>query len=80
MTSPSGAIRAKGHSVGKGGVSDVTMMFAVDVGERCMVNGYRTCTLTAGLGLYDGFGRALTWNSKFDSRKLACSSMTRVGQ
>ena len=80
MTSPSGAMRAKGLSAGKGGVSDVTIMFAVDVGERCIVNGYRTCTLAVGLGLYDGFGRALTWNSRLDSRKLACSSMTTVSQ
>ena len=26
----------------------------------------------------EGFGRARTWNSRLDSRKLACNSMTGI--
>jgi len=37
MTSASGASFAKGTDNGRGGVSEVTIIFAVDVGDRCKV-------------------------------------------
>ncbi len=39
-TSASGAILAKGHDEGGLGASDVTIMFAVEVGDRCSVRGW----------------------------------------
>ena len=42
ITSASGAIFAKGDDEGGIGVRDVTIMFAVDVGDRCSVRGW-TC-------------------------------------
>ena len=39
MTSASGEILAKGDDDGAGGVSDVTVIFAVEVGDRCKVSG-----------------------------------------
>ena len=39
ITSASGAILAKGDVVGGAGVSEVTTIFAVEVGERCKVSG-----------------------------------------
>lgn len=40
MTSASGAIFAKAEAVGAGGVRDVIIMFAVEVGERWRVRGW----------------------------------------
>lgn len=39
MTSASGEILAKGDVEGGTGVREVTVMFAVEVGERCSVSG-----------------------------------------
>lgn len=39
MTSASGAILANGDVVGGAGVSEVTTMLAVDVGDRCNASG-----------------------------------------
>lgn len=76
MTSPSGAILAKGTEDACGGVRDVISTLAVEVGERCIVKGWECCTWTDGVALNEGFGRARTWKRRFDSRKLACNSMT----
>lgn len=39
ITSASGAIFAKGDAEGAGGVKEVIMMLAVEVGDRCSVSG-----------------------------------------
>ena len=46
MTSASEAILAKGDELGIGGISDVTITLAVDVGERCKARGceWLACT------------------------------------
>jgi hypothetical protein len=68
MTSASGASFANGCVADAPGDKDVTIMLAVDVGERCNVIG---CDCPA-----VGLGRARTCEIKFISRKRAWSSMT----
>lgn len=68
MTSASEEILTKGCVLEGAGVSEVTVMFAVEVGVRWSVRG---CGWPAA-----GFGRARTWERKFISRNEECSSMT----
>lgn len=68
MTSASGEILTNGCVLAGAGVSDVTVMLAVDVGVRWSVRG---CEFPAA-----GLGKARTWERKFISRKEECSSMT----
>jgi hypothetical protein len=68
ITSASGASFAKGCVADAPGDNDVTIILAVDVGERCNVIG---CDCPAA-----GLGRARTCEMKFISRKRAWSSMT----
>lgn len=72
MTSASGANFAKGCVDGAPGDNDVTIMLAVDVGDKCNVIG---CDCPA-----VGLGRARTCEMKFISRNRAWSSMTVFGQ
>lgn len=79
MTSASGAIFAKAEVVGGAGVSEVTTMLAVDVGERCNAKG---CMWSACVVLKAGLGRARICDRRFSSKKVACSSITinKLGQ
>lgn len=73
MTSASGAIFANGDAVGGAGVREVTMILAVDVGERCKASG---CICSVCASLYVGFGRARICDRRLSSRNVAWSSMT----
>jgi hypothetical protein len=58
ITSASGAILAKGMVFGIGGTKEVTMMLAVDVGDRCNVKGWAFSVWEVALLVYAGFGSA----------------------
>lgn len=58
MTSASGASFANGTDDANGGVSEVIMILAVDVGERCRVNGWACCAWVDGNTVKEGFGSA----------------------
>ena len=60
MTSPSEDIFANAVEEGRGGVREVMMTFAVEVGERWIVRGCTCCAWIDGEALYDGLGRART--------------------
>ncbi len=49
---------------------------AVEVGERWIVRGWACCACVDAKPAKVGLGRARTWNKRFDSRKLACNSIT----
>lgn len=68
MTSASGEILTNGWVLAGEGVSEVTVMFAVEVGVRWSVSG---CDWPKA-----GLGRARTWERKFISRNEEWSSMT----
>ena len=60
MTSASGANFAKGTDDGRGGVREVMIIFAVDVGDRCRVKACG-CRALVDLGpVKEGLGNALT--------------------
>ena len=54
------------------------MIFAVDVGERCTVRGYVCRACDDGTAENSGFGKALIWESRFTSKNVAWSSITRI--
>ena len=56
-------------------MSDVTRIFAVDVGVRCSVKGCERLFPPAVADAAAGLGRARTCERKFISRKWAWSSM-----
>ena len=60
MTSASGEILTKSELVGGAGATEVTMMFAVVVGDRCRVNGCGVCAW--------GLGNARICDKKLSSR------------
>ena len=75
MTSASAATFANGKDDAIGGTRELTIMFAVEVGDKCKVKG------CARPGLDDdpeneGFGSARIWESRFSSRNVACNSIT----
>lgn len=67
MTSASGEILTNSEPAGGAGATEVTMMFAVVVGERWSVRGWGVCAC--------GLGRARIWDKKLSSRNWACSSI-----
>ena len=60
MTSASGEILANGDVDGRAGVRELTITFAVDVGERWSVRGCDCRACMDGEPANDGFGSALT--------------------
>jgi hypothetical protein len=66
MTSALGDNFANATNDGKDGVSELTVMLAVEVGERCKVKGCPCAGLLAA-----GFGSARIWERKLTSRKVA---------
>lgn len=68
MTSALEDILANGDVVGGVGVSEVTIIFAVEVGDKCSVSG---CAERPGDDLNVGFGRARICDRRLISRKFA---------
>ena len=60
------------------GAREVTVILAVDVGDRCKVMGCGGCAAASGVGVNAGLGSARTCDRKFNSRNWAWSSITII--
>ena len=69
MISELGDILTNGVEADGSGSRDVTVIFAVEVGERCKVRGCARAEIEVDSN--DGLGRALTWCKKLVSRNDA---------